>query len=88
MAKGTRLREINEHVHAIEERMQRLTTECNEKVEEKLQQFNVDFTKKMGILAQQLDEILHESQQRYEALQIEAAKRHETMLQENARRHE
>nr|CAD1835735.1 unnamed protein product [Ananas comosus var. bracteatus] len=88
MAEGTRLKEINDHVHAIEKRVQSVTLECNDKMDEKLQQFNLDCLKKFGVLAQQLDELQQESQQRYEALQIEAAKRHEVMLQENARRHE
>lgn len=76
MAEGTRLKEINDHVHAIEKQVQSITLECNDKMDEKLQQFNLDCSKKFGVLAQQLDEIQQESQQRYEALQIDAARRH------------
>nr|CAD1827709.1 unnamed protein product [Ananas comosus var. bracteatus] len=64
------------------------TLRASEKVEERLHQSSVDYSKKMGVLAQQLDELQQEGQQRYEALQIEAARRHETMQQESACQHE
>lgn len=74
MAEGTRLREMNEHLHALEERMQQFTIEYSDKVEEMLHQLNSNYSKNMGTLAQQLDEIQQNGQQRYEALQHEAAR--------------
>ncbi len=60
--------------------MHQLTVECNAQLEEKLQQFNADCSKKIRVLAQQLDELQQDSQQRFEAMQIEATRRHETTL--------
>uniref|UniRef100_A0A6V7QV55 Reverse transcriptase domain-containing protein n=1 Tax=Ananas comosus var. bracteatus TaxID=296719 RepID=A0A6V7QV55_ANACO len=64
MAEGTRLREMSEHINALEEMRQQFTVEYNNKVEEELQQFSMDCSKKIGILAQQLDEIQQDEQQR------------------------
>ncbi len=88
MAGGTQLREMSEHIAALEEKLQHLTSHCGKQIEESIQQYTADSNKQMGILAQQIAEIQHEGRQRYESLQIEAAKRHEVMQQEGARRHQ
>nr|CAD1820456.1 unnamed protein product [Ananas comosus var. bracteatus] len=68
MAEGTRMREMNEHLHALEERMQQIAVENSEKVDEKLQQFSMDYSKKISVLAQQLDDMQQESARRHEQL--------------------
>ncbi len=79
MAEGTRLREMSEHIAALEEKLQHLTSNCGKQIEESIQQYTADNNKQMGILVQQINEIKHEGRQRYESLQIEATKRHEFM---------
>ncbi len=74
MAEGTRLKEMNEHIKGIEDKMQSIATECNQSLEDKMQNFGVEYNKKLGVLVQQLGEMQIESQQRHEALQIEAVR--------------
>ncbi len=88
MAEGTRIRELKEHINAIEEKMLQLIEDCHHRIDEKLQQFGFECGKWIEGLAQHLEEIQQDDQQRYEAFQVEATRRHEMMLQENARRHE
>lgn len=66
MAEGTRLKDLSEHINSIEERLQQLTSDCNNIFEERLQQLTLECNKQIGILAQQLEEIQHEGQQRSE----------------------
>ncbi len=68
MAEGTRLGEMNEHLNVLEERMQQLTSECNEKIEEKTQQISEDCSKRIGALTHQLDEMQMDGQHKFEAL--------------------
>ncbi len=75
---------MNEHLHTLEERVQQLTGEYDNRMEEKLQQFSDDCNKKIRLLAQQLGELKQDGQHRYKALQLEAARRHE----ESVRKHE
>ncbi len=88
MAEGTRLRDMSEHITLLEEKLQHITHECDARIEERMQQYTLDCNKQIGALAQQIDEIQHEGQQRYESIQIEPARRHEIIQQEGARRHQ
>ena len=87
MAEGTRLKEISENIRILEERMQTISIDCHNHIENRLQQVSDEYNTKLGVFARQLDEIQIEERQRYEALQIEAAKRHEIMMQEQNRMH-
>ncbi len=80
MAEGTRLKELSEQIRTIEEKMLSLTTECHSLVDERLQQFGMEYNQKLGTLVHQLDEIQRGSQQRDEAQQLEATKRHEQLM--------
>ncbi len=80
MAEGTRLKGLNEHLKVVEERVQNLTLDCNQVLESKFHQFELEYNRKLGIVAQQLDDMQKEGQQRYEAQQMEAVRRHEQLL--------
>ncbi len=80
MAEGTRLRDVSEHLKIVEEKVQTLTSECNQMLDSKFQQFELEYNRKLGLLVQQLDEIQKEGHQRHEAQQIEATRRHEQLL--------
>ncbi len=73
MAEGTRLRDLNEHMTMLESKLQRLTTEYQDRVRE---------------LGNQINEVSITGQKQYEAIQVEATKRHESVLQDNANKHE
>ncbi len=77
MAEGTRLKDLNEHIKVIEEKMQTLTADCNQVWENKFQQFETEYNRRLGVVVQQLDEMQREGQQRFEAQQIESTRRHE-----------
>ncbi len=80
MAEGTRLKDLNEHLKMVEERVQNLTTDCNQMFETKFQQFELEYNRKLGVMVQQLDDMQKEGQQRYEAQKMEAVRRHEHLL--------
>lgn len=88
MAEGTRLKDLNEHIHHMDERLRQLTSECNNRVEERLQMFSEECNKQIGDLARQIEEIQYKGQHRYESLQNKATMRHESMQQEGAKRHQ
>ncbi len=60
--------------------MQNLTYDCNQLLESKFQQFELEYNRKLGVMVQQLDELQKEGQQRYEAQQMESARRHEQLM--------
>ncbi len=51
MAEGTRLKEINEQIRTLEEKLQTISTECHNAIDEKLQQFGTDYNHKLGLRA-------------------------------------
>ncbi len=57
MAKGTRLRDLSEHLKMVEEKMQNLTSDCNQVLESKFQQFELEYNRRLGVMVQQLDEM-------------------------------
>ncbi len=65
MAEGTRLKDLNDHMVSLEEKMQKFTGDYQGRVKE---------------LTQQINEIKGVEQQHYEFLQSEAIKRHEELL--------
>lgn len=88
MAEGTRLKDLNEHIHHLDERLRQLTSECDNRMEERLHLFSEECNKQIGDLARQIEEIQYEGQHRYESLQSEATRRHENIQQEGAKRHQ
>ncbi len=73
MAEGTRLKDLNEHITALESKVQGLSVDYQDKVTE---------------LTTQIKEVSEVEQLHFESLQMEATKRHELMLRDNALRHE
>ncbi|XP_020092846.1 uncharacterized protein LOC109713256 [Ananas comosus] len=65
MAEGTRLRDISDHIHSLEEKYQKLGTEHQVHIE---------------ALTHQLAEVRDTGQKQFELLQAEAARRHEELL--------
>ena len=57
MAEETRLREINESLRILEEKMQVLTIECHSQIEGRIHQVTEEYNIKIKVLAKQLDEI-------------------------------
>lgn len=73
MAKGTRLKDLSEHIIVLESKMQKLSVEYQEKVLE---------------LTKQIAEVSEVEQKHNELLQVEATRQHEAILHESTLRHE
>ena len=50
MVEGTKLKDISENLKILKEKMQMLTTECHNQMEERLQQVTREYNVKMRIL--------------------------------------
>lgn len=72
MAEGMRLKYLSEHINSLERRMQKLTSDYQERIKE---------------LTDQVTEVREVDQRHYESLQLEATKRHESVLRDSASRY-
>lgn len=65
MAEGTRLWDLSDYIHSLEEKYQKLGAEHQSKMEE---------------LTHQIAEVREIGQKQYDALRVEATRRHEELL--------